>query len=77
MTKKENQREKIKRYLDKHPEGITPYEAFVYLKITKLSTRIGEIIREGNYPIKKLMEYKIMDDGSVEHYMRYWRARHA
>ena len=71
---KVNQRQKIKDYLDHHPEGITPYEAFVHLRITKLSTRIGEIIREGQYPIKKLMEYKIKEDGSVEHYMRYWKA---
>ncbi len=70
---KANQREKIKSYLDRHPEGITPYEAFVHLKITKLSTRIGEIIREGNYPIKKCMEYKITESG-IERYMRYWKA---
>ena len=74
---KANQRQKIMDYLDHHPEGITPYEAFVHLRITKLSTRVGEIIREGQYPIKKLMEYKIKEDGSVEHYMRYWRAEHA
>lgn len=73
MTKKENQKAKIKRYLDVHPEGITPYEAFVYLRITKLSTRVGEIIRDGNYPIKKMMEYKMTDNG-LEHYMRYWKA---
>lgn len=77
MTTKANQHEKIKRYLDNHPEGITPYEAFVHLRITKLSTRIGEIIREGSYPISKLMEYKMKDDGTVEHYMRYWRTHNA
>ncbi len=74
MTKKENQKARIMRYLDIHPEGITPYEAFVHLRITKLSTRVGEIIRDGNYPIKKIMEYKLNEDGSLEHYMRYWKA---
>ena len=74
MFTKENQRDKIKDYLTRHPEGITVYEAFVHLKITKLSTRIGEIVREGGFPIRKVMEYKIKDDGSVEHYMRYWKA---
>ena len=74
MTKKYTQQQKIKDYLDKHPEGITPYEAFINLRITKLATRVGEIIREGDYPIKKLMEYRIKEDGSVEHYMRYWKA---
>ena len=74
---KANQRQKIKDYLDHHPEGITPYEAFVHLRITKLSTRIGEIVREGGYPISKLMEFKMKDDGSVEHYMRYWRTHNA
>ena len=68
------QQKKIMDYLDKHPEGITPYEAFVHLRITKLSTRIGEIIREGSYPIRKCMEYRIKDDGTTEHYMRYWKA---
>ena len=69
-----NQRVRIKSYLENHPEGITPYEAFVHLKITKLSTRVGEIIREGNFPIKKCMEYRMRDDGTTEHYMRYWKA---
>ena len=72
MVAKYTQHKKIADYLDKHPEGITPYEAFVNLKITKLSTRIGEMVNNG-YPIKKMMEYKIKDDGSTEHYMRYWR----
>lgn len=75
-VRKVNQQMKIWDYLCKHPEGITPYEAFVHLKITKLSTRVGELIRSG-YKIKKVMEYKITDDGVTEHYMRYWRAGNA
>ena len=74
MVTKTNQRDDIKNYLDKHPEGITPYEAFLCLRITKLSTRVGEIIREGKYPIKKMMEYKIDETGRLKHYMRYWKA---
>ena len=76
MVSKWTQHKKIADYLEKHPEGITPYEAFVHLKITKLATRIGEMIKDG-YPIKKLMEYKIRDDGTTEHYMRYWREENA
>lgn len=70
---KVNQHMMIADYLNHHPEGITPYEAFVHLKITKLATRIGEMIRDG-FPIKKCMEYRIKDDGTMEHYMRYWKA---
>lgn len=76
MVSKLTQHKKIWGYLCKHPEGITPYEAFVHLKITKLSTRIGEMIKDG-YEIKKLMEYRTKDDGSTEHYMRYWRSDNA
>ena len=73
MKSRSNQRTKIWKYLCCHPEGITPYEAFLHLKITKLSTRIGEMIREG-YEIRKSMEYKVTDDGSRERYMRYWKS---
>lgn len=76
MVTRINQHKKIADYLERHPEGITPFEAFLHLKITKLATRIGEMIRDG-YPIKKLMEYKIKDDGTMEHYMRYWRDENA
>ena len=76
MVNKLTQHKKIWDYLCKHPEGITPYEAFVHLKITKLSTRIGEMIKDG-YKIKKLMEYKITENGTYEHYMRYGRADNA
>ena len=73
MVTKYNQHMKISDYLDHHPEGITPYEAFVHLKITKLSTRIGEMERSG-YPVRKLMEFKVREDGTIERYMRYWKA---
>ena len=76
MVSKRNQHKKIADYLDRHPEGITPFEAFVCLHITKLSTRIGEMVRDG-YPIRKIMEYKMTDDGTLVHYMRYWRGEDA
>lgn len=41
-----NQHQLILDYLDQHG-SITPAEAFTYLGITKLSTRIGEMIRRG------------------------------
>ena len=46
------QHEAIIHYLIKN-EKITPMEAFSELGITKLSTRIGELIQAG-YPIVKL-----------------------
>ena len=73
MVTKYTQHRKIADYLERHPEGITPYEAFMHLKITKLATRIGEMVESG-YPIKKMMEYKIKDDGTTERYMRYWKS---
>ena len=46
--------------------SITPMEAFRYLAITKLSTRIGEMKREG-IRIGSEMVY-----GKDSRYMRYW-----
>lgn len=70
---KRSQHKRIADYLDRHPEGITPMEAFSKLYITKLSTRIGEMVMDG-YKIRKVMEYKMSNDGTVVHYMRYWKA---
>jgi hypothetical protein len=65
-----SQHDKILRYLEAHPEGITPYEAFVHLRITKLATRISEMSRRG-YEFKKTTEHKVSADGKKMHYMRY------
>ena len=53
------QKEKILAYLEK--EGtISPMEAFSHLYITKLSTRIGEIVREDGVPIFQKREGQYM-----------------
>ena len=71
---KDTQHSKILYYLDFHPEGITPFEAFVELRITKLSTRMSELIRDG-YPIEKIPECKKNEAGETIRYMRYkWKA---
>lgn len=49
---------------------ITPYEAFEQLGITKLSTRIGEMIRAGEN-IKKETVYDRNRYGEPVHYCRY------
>ncbi len=53
------QKEKILAYLDKE-ETISPMEAFSHLHITKLSTRIGEIVREDGVPIFEKREGQYM-----------------
>ena len=45
------QAEQIIQYLEKHP-SISPMEAFNDLGITKLATRISEMIRDGKKIIK-------------------------
>ena len=63
--------EAIDSYLDNHPEGLTMYEAFMELYITKLSTRISEMIRLG-YKIEKSPEYKRNAQGKIiKKYTRY------
>ena len=68
-----NQHDDIKNYLDHHPEGITPMEAFLHLRITKLSTRVGEINRAGRYQIDNIWETHKAEDGSVSRYKRYFK----
>ena len=68
--KKDSQHKKIWKYLEIHPEGIPPYEAFVVLRITKLSTRVGEMIVLGD-PILKIPEVNVNAEGEKTHYMRY------
>lgn len=63
------QHERILQYLDEFG-SITPMEAFSYLGITKLSTRIGEMIRNG-VKIEKTMEVRKNRFGEKVSYMRY------
>ena len=66
-----NQHKRIAEYIENHG-SITPMEAFMQLGITKLSTRINEMIRSG-YEVDKVMESRVRDDGSIVRYMRYYR----
>ena len=50
--------------------SITPMEAFRDLGITKLSTRIGEMIAAGE-KIKKETEHSVNRYGDKVHYCRY------
>ena len=68
-----SQYEKILRYLETHPTGITPMDAFLDLGITKLATRISEMIRNG-YRFDKIPESRVNALGETKRYMRYRRA---
>lgn len=71
---KNTQIDDIEAYLEDHPEGITMYEAFLELEITKLSTRVSEMLRRG-YRIDKTPEVKRNKQGKiVKRYMRYRKA---
>lgn len=67
-----NQHMQIMGYLERHG-SITPMEAFENLHITKLSTRIGEMVREGA-PIARAMQNVKKADGSSVRYMKYFLA---
>ena len=70
----DTQQAKILRYLETHKGGITPMDAFHKLHITKLATRISELISKG-YRFTKLWEESVGDDGSRSRYMRYFLER--
>lgn len=64
-----NQHERIRKYMDDFG-SITPMDAFLDLGITKLATRIGEMIRNGE-KISKHTEVGENRYGDRIHYMRY------
>lgn len=66
-----NQYQLILIYIDENG-SITPMEAFQYLGITKLATRISELIRQG-YQFEKTMETGKNRYGKTDRYMRYRR----
>lgn len=70
---RESQHARIWRLLEASPNGITPMDAWNLLFITKLATRIGEMIRDG-YPIEKVPEVLRHEDGTTVRYMRYRKA---
>lgn len=63
------QKEKIIKYIEQYG-SITPFEAFASLHITKLATRISELVRDG-YKFDKKMLVGINCDGKRDTYMRY------
>ena len=67
---KKNQRKQIWAYMLKYG-SITKMEGYEKLKITKVDTRISEMLREG-YKIDKVFEVKVHEDGSKVRYMRYF-----
>lgn len=67
-----SQHEKIRKYMDAHG-SITMNEAYEHLHITKLNTRISEMIRGGE-KIEKKWETHKNADGEVSRYMRYSKA---
>jgi len=68
--RKDNQCKRILEYMREHG-SITPMECFLKLRITKLATRIGEMIRSG-IPIHSEWVTDMDDDGNAVRYKRYW-----
>ena len=67
---KANQKNRILEHMRQH-NGITPMEAFGELGITKLATRIGELIEDG-YKIRKVWVDDVNRYGEHVRYMRYF-----
>lgn len=65
------QGEKILAYLDRYG-SITPAQAWYDLGISKLSTRIGELIRDGEKIEKRMIPVRNRDEKSV-YVMQYRR----
>ena len=66
------QGQRIMDYIDRFG-SITPMDAFNDLGITKLATRISELIQDG-VPIRKVKEHGQNRFGDEVYYMRYYRA---
>lgn len=66
---KAKQQQRIYAFMEEHG-SITPMDAFSKLGITKLSTRIGEMMRKG-IDIEKTMCHGTNADGDPVHYMSY------
>ena len=71
-----NQYDRIIRYLNTYG-SITPSEAFSYLGITKLSTRIGEMERKGLVSVTRETEKSNNRFGEPCSYTRYYKVREA
>ena len=66
-----NQRESILKFMDDFG-SISPFEAFTELGITKLATRVSELIRDG-VKIQKKPESRRNRYGRKVTYVRYSR----
>lgn len=64
------QNDKILDFMEKHG-SITNMDGYEYLDITKVSTRISEMIRAGVKIDKQMVSYK-KQDGTPVRYMRYF-----
>ena len=73
MKKQETQAEMIRRYVRQH-KSITPMEAFFELGITKLATRISEMIADG-WEVKKTPVQYQLPSGKTVRIMQYSRIR--
>lgn len=60
---------KILDFLKSH-NGITSYEAFRYLNITRLAARISDLRRQG-HEIYSQKEMSVNQDGKTVYYDRY------
>ena len=63
------QKERLLKYLEDHG-SISTFEAYEYLKITKVSNRISELINEGHKFTKKMIYTKDIY-GNPSHHMLY------
>lgn len=63
------QNAKVLDFLKNH-NGITSYEAFRYLNITRLAARISDLRRQG-HEIYSQKEMSINQDGKTVYYDRY------
>lgn len=69
------QRQRILAYIDDFG-SISPFEAFRDLGITKLASRVSELIYQDGIAIRKQKEYALNRYGEQVHYMRYSREVH-
>jgi hypothetical protein len=67
-----NQRQRILAYIDQFG-SISPFEAFKDLGITKLASRVSELIYQDGISIRKEYEQTMNRYGERVHYMRYYR----
>lgn len=67
-----NQRMRILSYIDDFG-SITPMDAFMDLGITKLASRVSELIHKDGIAISKTKEYSRNRYGEKVRYMRYSR----